>query len=123
VIDISDEQFQDLINRALEKLPGEHTKNIKNVAILYSDEPTFAQRQELALHHDETLLGLYEGIPLTQRQGNITTLPDKITLFKYPLLQRAQNEYELLEDIKHTLWHEIGHYYGLNHSQIRALES
>lgn len=119
---VSDEQFQGLINEALAELPGEHAKNIKNVAILYEDIPTPEQRQQNHLRPDQTLLGLYEGTPLSQRQGMTRLLPDKITLFKRPLESQAQSIPELKEAIKHTLWHEIAHYYGLNHGQIRELE-
>lgn len=122
MIEVSDEKFQELINQALEELPGEHVKSIENVAILYEDYPTEQQREELALRNDQTLLGLYEGIPLTQRQGMTRILPDKITLFRVPLSMHANNEDDLKEEIKHTLWHEIAHYYGLDHQQIRNLE-
>jgi predicted Zn-dependent protease with MMP-like domain len=119
---ISDEQFQELINQALEELPGEHVRNIKNVAILYEEVPTPRQREELKLRCDQTLLGLYEGVPLSQRQGMTRVLPDKITLFKKPLESQANTLVELKESIKHTLWHEIAHYYGLDHRKIRELE-
>jgi predicted Zn-dependent protease with MMP-like domain len=122
MIDVSDDEFQRLIDQALNELPGEHVTNIKNVAILYEDEPTPAQREQLMLHHDQTLLGLYEGIPLSQRQGMTRVLPDKITLFKGPLTKRARSISELKESIRHTIWHEVAHYYGLNHKQISELE-
>lgn len=122
MIHVSDEQFQDLINQALEELPGEHVKNIKNVAILYEEEPTPEQRQELKLRGDQTLLGLYEGRPLSQRQGMDRMFPDKITLFKKPQESQADTLAQLKESIKHTLWHEIGHYYGLDHKKIHELE-
>lgn len=119
---VSDERFQELINQALEVLPGEHAKNIQNVAILYENEPTPTQREMLQLRGDQTLLGLYEGVPLSARQGMTRLLPDKITLFKRPLESQASTEAELLEAIRHTLWHEIAHYYGLDHGKIRELE-
>lgn len=122
MIQVDDAQFQELIGRALTELPGEHVKNIKNVAILYEDEPTEEQRQKAMLKPYQTLLGLYEGTPLSERQGMATTLPDKITLFKLPLQHEADTIGELKESIKHTLWHEIAHYYGLDHDKIYELE-
>jgi predicted Zn-dependent protease with MMP-like domain len=122
MIEVSDKEFQGLINEALGELPKMRVDHIKNVAILYEDVPTPEQRTELELRNDQTLLGLYQGVPLSQRQGMMPTLPDKITLFKQPLCARAATPSELKEAIKHTLWHEIAHYYGLNHDQIHNLE-
>ena len=121
-MEISDEEFQQLIDQALVELPGEHVKNIQNVAILYEEDPTPEQRIKSNLRPFETLLGLYEGVPLSERQGMPRMLPDKITLFKGPLSRKAGNRDALKEEIKHTLWHEIAHYYGLNHDQIHDLE-
>lgn len=122
MFEISDDDFQRLIDEALSELPGEHAANIKNIAILYEDQPTAEQRQQLMLRHDQTLLGLYEGVPLPQRQGGTRLYPDKITLFKLPLLMRSRTPAELKENIKHTLWHEIAHYYGLDHDRINELD-
>jgi predicted Zn-dependent protease with MMP-like domain len=120
--DVSDEQFQDLIDKAFESLPKLHRDRVQNVAILFADVPSPEQRRELELRHDQTLLGLYQGVPLSQRQGRPSLYPDRITLFKYPLLMQAHDGKGLFEAIRHTLWHEIAHYYGLNHDKIRELE-
>lgn len=122
MIQVSDEEFQVLINQALQSLPGEHVRNISNIAILYEYEPTPAQREKLMLRNDQTLFGLYEGIPLSQRQGMTRIFPDKITIFKGPMERVSNTETELQEHIRHTLWHEIGHYYGLDHKRISELE-
>ena len=119
---ISDEHFQELIDRAFDSLPKTHRDRVQNVAILFADAPTPQQRIELQLRHDQTLLGLYQGVPLSARQGRPSTLPDRITLFKWPLLTQAHTEPELYEAIRHTLWHEIAHYYGLGHDKIHELE-
>jgi predicted Zn-dependent protease with MMP-like domain len=122
VLQISDEQFDELINDALDSLPGDHVKRIANVAILRQDEPTPEQRLQLKLRDHDLLYGLDEGVPLSERQGQTRILPDKITLFKGPLSLYATTIADFREQIRHTLWHEIGHYYGLNHDQIHALE-
>ncbi len=122
MVELSDEAFQALIDQALTELPGEHVQNIRNVAILYEEEPTPEQRLAGKLQPHETLLGLYQGVPLSQRQGMDRLYPDKITLFKGPLSRQAVSLEALKEGIKHTLWHEIAHYYGLNHDDIRAKE-
>ena len=122
MLDISEEQFQELIDKAFDSLPKTHRDRVQNVAILTADFPDEQQRREASLQPYQTLLGLYQGVPLSQRQGRPSLYPDRITLFKYPLLMQATNEQELYDAIRHTLWHEIAHYYGLNHSQIHDLE-
>lgn len=122
MFNITDEQFQELIDRAFDSLPAEHRDNVRNVAILFADEPTAEQRQELQLQGNQTLLGLYQGTPLAYRQGTTSLIPDRITLFKRPLLAQAADEKGLYEAVRHTLWHEIAHYYGLNHDKIHELE-
>lgn len=123
MLEVSDEQFQELINRALEELPARHTDGLKNVAILYEGDPTPEQRSKLRLHCNESLYGLYEGLPLAQRQGESRIFPDKITLFKNPMLASCRDVPGLKGLVKHTLWHEIAHYYGLDHGRIHELEN
>ena len=122
MIDVTDEQFQELINKAFDRLPQPHRDNVKNVALLHSNEPTPEQRIQLELRNDQTLLGLYEGVPLSRRNGHERTLPDKITLFKLPLSYSVNTIDELQQEVYHTLWHEIAHYYGLDHADIHRLE-
>ena len=123
-MDITDEHFAELIGQALDELPQKYTRNMNNVAIVYEDTPSPEQRQKLKLRCNESLYGLYEGIPLPARDAGYTmVLPDKITLFKYPLLMASQTIDELKAHIKHTLWHELAHHFGLDHDRIHQLES
>lgn len=122
MINVSDDQFAAYIAEAFERLPAAHRDAVRNVAITYADEPTDDQRRRLELRQDQSLFGLYEGVPLTQRHGRTDLPPDRITLFKYPIIAHAQTEADIREQIRHTLWHEVAHYFGLNHSQIRDLE-
>lgn len=122
MVDISDEQFAALIAEVMDELPREHIKAVKNVAIVYADEPTPEQRMQLRLRHDQSLFGLYEGVPLPQRGGRTNFPPDKITIFKLPMLLATSTYSELRAQVKHTLWHEIAHYFGLDHPAIYKLE-
>lgn len=122
-MELSDDEFDRLISRAMDELPQEYIKGLNNVAILYADDPDEYQIQKSELKAGNILLGLYEGIPLTKRGAGYTfVLPDKITLFKHPILMITRTPEELFDQIKRTLWHEIAHYYGLNHDRIHSLE-
>jgi len=122
-MEFTDQQFDALITRAMDELPQAYITGLDNVAIVMADDPTEEQIVKMKLREQgKILLGLYEGIPLPQRGAGYTfVLPDKITLFKHSILRVVRNEAELFEQVKRTLWHEIAHYYGLNHAQMDAL--
>jgi predicted Zn-dependent protease with MMP-like domain len=123
MMELTDEQFDHLITDAMNELPQEYITGLDNVVIVQADEPTPEQVIKMKLDNQHILLGLYEGIPLTERFGGITMLPDKITLFKNSILRVVNDDTELREQIKRTLWHEIAHYYGLSHSHMDKLQS
>jgi len=121
---MTDEKFDELITRAMNELPQKYIKGLQNVAIVMADFPSEDQKQKIHLDNQKIMLGLYEGIPLTQRgAGYNMVLPDKITLFKESLLTVSHNENELFEHVKRTLWHEIAHYYGLDHDRIDKIQN
>lgn len=121
---MTDEQFDDLISRAMNELPQKYIKGLENVAIIMEDDPTPEQIVKMKLNNNQLLLGLYEGIPLTSRgSGYNFVLPDKITLFKNSIMTVSNDDDELFEQIKRTLWHEIAHYYGLGHDRIDKLQN
>ena len=122
-MELSDTEFDALITRAMDELPQEYITGLDNVAIVMADDPTEEQKVKMKLRENTILLGLYEGIPLTQRGAGYTfVLPDKITLFKHSILRVVRTPEELFEQIKRTLWHEIAHYYGLNHDRMHQLQ-
>lgn len=121
--ELSDSEFDHLITRAMNELPQEYIKGLDNVAIVYADWPDEYQAQKAGLREGSILLGLYEGIPLTKRGAGYTfVLPDKITLFKRSIMMVSPTPERLFEQIKRTLWHEIAHYYGLDHTAIHHLQ-
>lgn len=122
-IEIDDDTFSKMIDRAMDELPQKYIENLDNVAITYEDEPTPEQRTKLKLRCHQTLFGLYEGIPRTKRGiGYNLVIPDRITIFKNPIIDMSDSEEAVFKQVKHTLWHEIAHHFGLDHDRIHELE-
>jgi predicted Zn-dependent protease with MMP-like domain len=120
---VSQETFEKMVGEGIDNIPESYAKNIKNLAFVVEDNPSEAQRQKLKLHPGQSLFGLYEGVPLTQRGfGYNLVLPDKITLFKHPLEWASNSFEELQARVNKTIWHEVAHYYGLGHGRIHELE-
>ncbi|MCA9349131.1 metallopeptidase family protein [Candidatus Saccharibacteria bacterium] len=118
-----DDLFELYIKQSLDELPQDYIANLNNVAITTADYPDVYQTKKSSLKNGQLLLGLYEGIPLSRRgTGTTMALPDKITLFRIPLLKVSKSSSELQAKIKQTLWHEIAHYYGLNHHDMAKLQ-
>ena len=107
----------------MDELPTSYIEGLQNVAIVMADEPSESQLKKMKIDKNHLLLGLYEGIPLTQRGASYNlVLPDKITLFKKTIERNSADYDQLFENIKRTLWHEIAHYYGLDHSDINKIQ-
>jgi len=116
-------EFQRLVDEALATIPQDFRDALDNIAIVIEDRPTRAQLSDVGLAPPETLLGLYEGTPLTERawaDGN--RLPDKVTLFQGPIEEASEDEDDVVVAIGETLIHEIGHYFGLSEEEIEHIE-
>ncbi|HET9850837.1 MAG TPA: metallopeptidase family protein [Candidatus Saccharimonadales bacterium] len=122
MVDISEKDFEAYVAKAIDNIPDLYRRHLDNVAFLIEDEPTPDQRRRLNLYVNETLFGLYEGVPLPQRGGAAKILPDKITLFRLPLTRASANLEDFKKKLAHTIWHEVAHYYGLDHARIHELE-
>lgn len=121
--EITDSEFESLIAEAMDSLADKVARDMSNVVVVWAEEPTPQQRIKMKLRTYQTLFGLYEGIPQTARGvGYNLVLPDKITIFKNPILRAARTSEELKRFVHNTVWHEIAHHFGLNHAQIEALE-
>jgi predicted Zn-dependent protease with MMP-like domain len=119
---MDDEEFEKLINHAIGSLPKELLEKLENVSIVIADWPSSEQLLTLKKGgQGGLLLGLYEGIPQTRRgrYGIGTTLPDKITLFKIPLLKISKSYDGLKENVRNTVLHEIGHHFGMSEEAIK----
>jgi predicted Zn-dependent protease with MMP-like domain len=115
--------FERLVADALASIPRRFRDAMRNLAIVVEDEPPADLLEELDVEPPDTLLGLYQGTPLTERSwdyGNV--LPDRILIFQGPHEREADDEDELIVAIGETLIHEIGHYFGLSEEEIEAIE-
>ena len=110
--------FEALVDRALDGLPSDLAALMDNVAVMVEDRPN---PETLELHNEQTLYGLYEGVPLTQRgQGYAGSLPDRITIFR-STLQRDFPPHKLEEQVRVTVIHEIAHHFGFDEDRISEL--
>ncbi|MEJ2870354.1 metallopeptidase family protein [Actinomycetospora sp. OC33-EN08] len=112
MIDVDPERFEELVSEALDELPGELLRAMDNVVVLVE-----------ARHPDEPeLLGLYEGVALTERTSDYGgVLPDRITLYRDALVELCADEDELREEVAITVVHEIAHHFGIDEETLHRL--
>jgi len=119
---MTNEEFSRYVDQAIASLPQDFREKLDNVAIVIEDFPNQAQLRKLNMRGAMLLLGLYEGIPRTRRgsgYGVGGTLPDKITIFKQPILQVTRSERETIEQIRSTVLHEIAHHFGMDEKAVK----
>ena len=117
------EQFDRLVAEALRTIPRRFRDAMKNIAIVVEGEPSRELLREMEIDPPDTLLGLYQGTPLTERRWDFgNALPDRILLFQGPHEREAEDEDDLVVSIGETLIHEVGHYFGLSEEEIEAIE-
>jgi predicted Zn-dependent protease with MMP-like domain len=120
---MSPDEFDELVQGAYGRIPARFRTRLKNVAMLVEAEPSAAQLAEARVGPGGTLLGLYQGRPLTQRSVfESFTMPDRITIFQGPHERLARGKAELQRMVEGTVWHEVAHYFGMDERQVRAAE-
>ena len=116
------EEFAALVEKAVRNLPEEFTSRLDNVDVVVNDLPTQRQLRKAKIASGDTLLGLYEGVPLTQRGANYQlVLPDKITIFQLPIEARCGDERHIYAEIEKVLRHEVAHYFGISDERLREM--
>jgi predicted Zn-dependent protease with MMP-like domain len=116
-------QFEQLVAEALASIPKRFRKAMQNIAIVVEDEPSAEVLREMEIGPGDTLLGLYQGTPLTERHwGYGNALPDRVLIFQGPHERESEDEDDLVVAIAETLIHEIGHYFGLSEEEIEEIE-
>jgi predicted Zn-dependent protease with MMP-like domain len=115
--------FERHVSDALATIPKRFRDAMRNIAIVVEDEPTVTLLREMEIDPPDTLFGLYQGVPLTERRWDYgNALPDRIVLFQGPHERESRDEDDLVASIGETLIHEIGHYFGLSEEEIEAIE-
>jgi len=113
---MDNKKFEEIIEKAILQLPVEFKDGLENIEITIEDLPNFKQPKRTIL------LGLYQGVPLDERSHYYAgILPDKITLYRKNIEAVCSTEDEMIEQIRTTLLHEIGHYFGISDKKLREL--
>jgi len=120
--EMTETEFATLVEEALAELPEEIRRHLDNVAVTVADWPGAVELQRAGVRYPRQLFGLYEGVPLTKRGGhyNLVT-PDRITIYRGPLLNAFDTPEALRRQIRRTVVHEIAHHFGINEARIREL--
>ena len=113
MIEVSDERFDELVDAAFEAIPEELTSRLDNVVLFIEDDPPA---------DEPDLLGLYDGIPLTERDTQYgAVLPDRIFIYRKPTLEICDSEAEVILEIGITVAHEIAHHFGIDDDRLHEL--
>ena len=116
------EKFEELVGKAVKSLPEEFLDRLDNIDVMVDDQPTVSQLRKSRLKANQTLLGLYEGVPQTRRSSNYgMVLPDKITIFQKTIEAKCRNDEEITAEIERVVKHEIAHHFGINDDRLHEL--
>ena len=116
------ERFENLVARAVEGLPEEFRDRLENIDIVVEDWPTRQQLAAVGLKRGESLLGLYEGVPLTRRSSHYGMVPpDKISIFQKPIEAKCRYEAEIAAEIQQVVQHELAHHFGIGDARLEQI--
>ena len=116
-------EFERLVAEAVTLIPVRFRREMKNLSLVVEDEPSAELLAEMEIEPPDSLYGLYQGTPLTERTwGHGNTLPDRITIYQHPIEEDCEDEDEIRAVIGETLIHEVGHYFGLSEEEIEEIE-
>ena len=116
---MTNREFVRLVRRAYREVPGDVLQSLDNVDVVVEEWPG-PDEQDL-INGEGSLFGLYSGVPMTEREGGGAMLPDRIVIYRQPILRSCSSRTEAEREIKITLWHEIGHYLGMSEDDLHRL--
>jgi predicted Zn-dependent protease with MMP-like domain len=112
------EEFEALVEKALADLPAEFAELLENIVVMIEDEPDPEDLAALDMPPDEELLGLYQGTALTERDSFYDGLPDRVVIYRGPILRICSTRREVIREVRDTVVHELGHYFGLSDEEM-----
>lgn len=115
---MTDEYFEQLVAEGIDALPEKVQARMENVAVIVADDMEPETRKEYGYAPDEIIFGLYEGIPLPERGVEYSALPDRITIFKNPILATYADEVDIRACVSNTVWHEVAHHFGFGEEWV-----
>ncbi len=115
------EEFQALVEHALDAVPEPYARFLDEVAVMVENEPSPAQRRELGLRPDQDLYGLFEGVPRTEYAADWAMVPSTITLFRRALEEDFPRPADLEHQVRVTVLHELAHYLGIDDRRLHEL--
>ena len=121
VVHVTAKQFEQLVAEGFSQIPAELRAGIENVAIVIEAEPSAAVRAGLGLADTETLFGLYTGTPLTERTSNFGGMPDRIIIYRQPILDACDTPEQIRREVARTVIHEVAHHFGIDEGRLREL--
>lgn len=119
---MTDADFMNLVEAGVKALPDRVRVLMKNVAVVIADDVTSSQLKEMGFDVDAVVFGLYEGVPQTERGVDYQALPDKITIFKNPILSVYTEPEDIKKCVENTVWHEVAHHFGYGEEWIEREE-
>ena len=122
-MELSDQEFETLVADGLLAIPEKFRSLLKNVAVVWAEEPTDDQLRKSHLKRGQALFGLYEGVPQIARGAGYSALPDKITIFKQAILNSCTTIEQARQQVAETVWHELAHHFGSSEERVRNAQS
>lgn len=119
MINIANQEFVRLVRQAYREMPGHIIQALDNLDVVVEEWP--GPEQNDLINGEGTTFGLYQGVPLTERESGDPMLPDRIFIYRQPILRSCSSRTEAEREIKVTLWHEIGHYLGMSEDDLHRL--
>jgi predicted Zn-dependent protease with MMP-like domain len=110
--------FEKLVAEAIDGLPERFAELLENVAVVVEEEPDPSVLEEMGMEEDEELMGLYLGVPLTERDSQYQSLPDRVAIYRGPVLRCCGSRREIVREVRDTVVHELGHYFGLDDDEM-----